>query len=312
MRKFFQIIVLTFLTASFVISAWGQKQRSKDEYFKEIGTLSNTKKPEDMEKAYELAKEFVVKFPKENNENAKKLKDFIKRYRENKFYVTLEAKKFAEAFVIGKEILAEEPDNTSITMNLAYGGFDALARSRDKSFGDEAIKFGKQTLELLEKGSFPSSFAPFQNKEDAIAWMYYVIGTFSSEKDLREAAINFYKATLYESKVKNTSQPYFIIAAYYEQLFDKMSKDLNAKVTAKTISDADYKTENEKINKIINQMLDGYARAYTLGTAEKHPEAPAWKDRLTQVYQYQKKTTAGLDSFITYVINTPLADPSTF
>lgn len=312
MKKLVLVAILSLLATSFVTSIFAQKPKSKDELFKEIGTLSTTKKPEDMEKAYQLAKEFIVRFPKETSENAKKLKDFVKRYRENSFYKAFEDKKFADFFTIGKEILTDEPENIVITMNLGYGGYDAVLKSKDKSFGEDAIKYCQKTLQLLEAGNLPSSFAPFTNKEEAIAWMYYVVGYFSAEKDMKEAAINFYKSTLYESSLKKTSQPYIAIAYHYENTYEKSSGDLKAKVTAKTISDADFKTETDKINAILDQMIDAYARAFKLGEVENHPAKDEWKKRLTQIYLFRKKPEAGLEAFITYIVSTPLKDPSGF
>lgn len=310
MKKLFQVSVVALLTFTFAFSSLAQKQKSKDDYFKEIATLSNTKKPEDLEKAYQLAKEFLVNYPKEKSDNANKLKNWVKDYRENKFYKSIEAKSYAEAFALGKEILTDEPENTSVTLHLTYGGFDSMATKKDKSFADDTIKYAKQTLDLLEKGSFPKTFSPFTSKDEAIAWMYYIIANFSQEKDVKEAAVNYYKATLYETQIKKSSQPYYVIAVYYEDAYQKASTDLKAK--SKNMSDAEFKTESEKVDKLIDQMLDAYARAYTLGVAEKNPSAPAWKQRLAQVYEFRKKTSAGLDAFITYVSSTPLADPSKF
>ena len=309
MKKVFQFAVFTLLFAVLAGSAVAQK-KSRDETFKEIATLSNTKKPEDSEKAYQLAKEFFAQNPKEKGDVVTKIKDWMKRYRENKFYAAIDAKNYAVAFPLGKEILADEPENTTATMLLAYAGFDALAQKQDKSYGDDALAYGKKSLELMEQGNIPSNFAPFLNKEDALAWMYYIIATFTSEKNLKEAAGNFYKATLYESPIKKTSQPYYVIAYYYESLYEKMSEALKAK--AKGLSDAEFKTETEKVDKVVDQMMDAYARAYTLGTAEKNPNVATWKDRLAQVYQYRKKTTAGLDAYITYIVSTPFVDPTGF
>lgn len=312
MKKLISVAVLTLLVTSIVTTAFAQKQKSKDEYLKEIATLSNTKKPEDLEKAYQLSKEFFVKYPKEDNENAKKLKGFIKRYRENAFFKSFEEKKYAEFYAIGKEILTEQPDNVEITMNMGYGGYDILLKTNEKTYAEDSLKYCKLTLELMEKGNVPTNFSPFTSKDEALAWMYYVIGHFSSEKDLKESAVNFYKATLYESTIKKSSQPYYVVAYYYEKVYEQAAGDLNAKVQAKTISDADYKTETEKVEKIIDRMMDAYARAYKLGEAEKNPAVTTWKQRLAQIYQYRKKTDAGLDSYITYIVSTPFADPGSF
>jgi hypothetical protein len=297
MKKILSVALLSLLAASFISTAWGQKPKTKEEYLKEISTLSNTKKPEDTEKAYQLSKEFVAAFPKENNDNAKKVKDFIKRARMGIFDQAFMDKKYEKLFTIGKEILTDEPENTSVAIVLGYSGYDAMVQG-NKSFTEDALKNAKLALELMEKGIVPPNFAPFTSKEEALAWLYYAIGYYSFEKDLKGSAISFYKSTLYESSLKKTSQPYAVIAEYYESIFESLSKA--------TSPDA------EKINKVADQMMDAYARAIKFGVTEKSPNLDRWKQRITQIYQYRKKTTAGLDPFMTYIVTTPFQDPSNY
>ncbi len=312
MKKMLSVAGLFILAALFVTPVLAQKQKSKDELFKEIVSLSNTKKPEDLEKAYQLSKEFLERFPKETNENSQKMRKFVKVYRENSFYKAYDEKKFADAFVIGKQILAEEPDNTAISMNLGYAGYDAILKNNDRSFGEDSIKYARLTLQLLESGKLPASFVPFSNKDETFAWMYYVIGFFSIDKDNKEAAVNFYKSTQYETAIKKTSQPYYIIAYYYEKLYEKMSAELNAKINAKTIDEAQINAEREKINGVLDQMTDAYARAYKFGEVEKNPNAADWKKRLSEVYLFQKKPEATINAYIDYTVTMPLKDPGAF
>ena len=234
------------------------------------------------------------------------------RYRENAFFDALEAKKFSDSFTIGKEILADQPENILVSMNLGYGGYGAVLKNNDRSFGEDAIKYSKQTLQLFEAGNLPAKFFPFTDKEESLAWMHYVVAYFSVQKDIKESAAYFYKSTLYESSIKKTSQPYLVIAEYYESLYEALSTDLNAKIKAKTIDDAQIKVANDKIDIILDQMVDAYCRAYKLGEVEKNPIKDEWKRRLTQVYLFRKKPEEALEAFINYVVTTPLKDPSLF
>ena len=309
MKKIFSIFVLLILSISISTSVFAQKPKSKDELFKEIATLSNTKKPEDTEKAYQLSKEFLTRFPKDKN--AEKLRPFVKEYRQFVLFANaLADKKYADFFTIGKEILTDEPENVAVTLGLGYGGYAALLNSNDKSFSEDALKYAQSSLQLMEKGIFPASFAPFNSKDDALAWMYYIIGNFAMEKDIKLAATSFYKATLYESAIKNSPQPYDGIAQYYEKRYETMSKDLNAK--AKTLSDAEFKAENDKVNVIIEQMMDAYARAYKIASAANSPTKDQYKTRLAAVYKFYKKTDAGFEPFLSYVVTTPFKDPANF
>lgn len=308
MKKIFSTVLLLLLMISVSNAIFAQKQKSRDELIKEIATLSNSQTAGDKEKAFELSKEFLTRFPKDKE--AAKVKGFVKNFQKFTFGNALGDKKYAEFFKIGKEILTEEPENADIALNLAYGGYAALLTNKDLSFGDDAVKYAQLTLQLMEKGIFPAEYTPFTSKDDALAWMYYIIGNFSLEKDNKLAASSFYKATLYESAIKKSPQPYDAIAQYYEKKYETMTKELNAK--AKTISDAEFKAETEKVNTVIEQMMDAYARAFKAAEAANHPNKDQWKSRLATVYKFHKKTDAGFDAYVTYVVTTPLKDPSTF
>jgi hypothetical protein len=312
MKRLLMAATTLCLTAFVAMNAFAQKQKSKDEYLKEISTLSKTKKPDDTEKAYQLSKEFVAKFPNEDSENARKLKDFIKRYRESSFFKSFEDKKYPEFFATGKEIMAEDPNNVEIAMNLGYGGYDVVSKINAKTYADDSLKYCKLTLQLMEKGIVPANFSPFKTKDEATAWMYYIIGFFSADKDLREAAINFYKSTLYESQVKSTSQPYYVIAIFYEKVYEKAANELNEKVKARAISDADLKTANEKVDTIIDRMMDAYARAIARGEVEKNPSVADWNNRLLVVYKFRRKSDAGFYTFVARVNNSQMPDPAGF
>ncbi len=304
-KLLFAVILLTF-----VFSAFGQKQKSKDDLYKEIGTLTNTKKPDDMAKAYPLAKEFLERFGKDDkDEHVKFIRTFVTRYREHQFDVALDAKKYAEAFALGKEILAVQPDNVDVNMNLAYSGYDAMSTKGDKTYLDESLGYAKKTIQMMEAGTMPARFAPFTDKDEASAFMYFVAGNLLLDKDKKEAAHYLYKAASFESKIKNNSAVYYLIATCYEDQYAKFAAEMQAKGDKK-ISDAEFEKESARVSEIIDRMLDAYARAVKRGETDKNPDAVAWKQRLTQIYKFTKKTENGLPEYINQVIATPMPDPS--
>lgn len=311
-----KIAFLFLLIAVCSAAAVAQKPKSKEDALKEIAALLATKKPEDTAKAYPLAKDFATRFAKDNKDGKDKavtqVKAFVEGYRENLFYAAADGNKYADAFAIGKEILAEHPDDVGVLINLAHAGYGSMGTNRDKTYADDTITYAQKAAQALEAGSVPKAFNPFRDKEEALAWMYFIPGFVQLDKDIRESAINIYKATTFNSPIKESSMPYYLISAYYEDAYGKLSTDLKAKVAAKTISDADFKTANDRVNKSIDLMMDAYARAYKKGEAEKNPNAAQWKDRLTQIYKFTKKTEEGLPEYIKYVITTPLPDPSKF
>ncbi|MFT3744205.1 MAG: hypothetical protein QM785_07915 [Pyrinomonadaceae bacterium] len=314
MRSLIHTALCLLLAAAFVSPGVAQKPKSKDEALKEIATLVGTKKPEDMATAYPLAKDFIVRFGKDNKDGKDKgvtqVKAFVEGYRESTFYASVDANKPAEAFAFGKEVLAEHPDDVLVMINLAHAGYNSLGPKRDKTYADETIGFAKKAAAALEGGATPKNFAPYKDKDEAQAWMYYIPGYILLDTDNKESAINIYKAMAFNSPIKESSLPYYFLATYYEDVYAKLSTDLKAK--GSKLSDAEFKAANDQVNKSIDLMLDAYIRAFKKGEVEKNPNAASWKDRLTQVYKFSKKTEEGLPEFIKFVSLSPMPDPAKF
>ncbi len=310
MKKFASIFCLLIMMAALTVSAIAQKTSSKDEMFGKIAKLSQTKKSEDKDKAYQMSKDYLAQFGKDNDEKATKIKEFVEKYRTSAINIKLDDGKTAEAFTLGKEILADEPENSYVTMNLAYGGYEAMTKKKDKSFAADSVKYAKKTLELFEAGKLPKTFQPFANQAEATALMYYVIGSFAVDNDTKQAAENFYKALQYDSKIKNTAYPYYYIAYNYEKMYEKGAKDFQAKHGNKTTEDDEYKKDNANLEKLLDRMLDSYARTVKIAQAENNPTASAWKQRYMEIYKFVKQGEAGADEYLNNISSKPMLDPN--
>ncbi|MBK7709007.1 MAG: hypothetical protein IPN69_11290 [Acidobacteria bacterium] len=307
MKKFYGFALTAILAASFAVSVAAQKPLSKDESFQQIAKLSNTKKPEDREKAYQMGKEFLTQFGKDADDKVKKIKAYVENYRLGEFNKAVDDVKMADALKYGKDILADEPENSYVTMNLGYCALDTLTNKQDRSFAAEGIAYSKQTIALFEAGKLPKDFKPFKDQAEVTALMYYAIGTFSVESDLKQAAQSFQKATTFESQVKSKSYPYYIIAFYYERLYEAAAADFQKKFAGKP-EDAAMKAERAAIDVLIDRMIDAYARTVKLAEAENNASLGVWKERLTQIYKFRKGDDKGLAGFIGAVLSTPMPE----
>jgi len=310
MKRFARAINLLLLMLVLTFSTFAQDNKPKDELFGKIAKLTQSKKPEDAEKAYQLGKDFVAKYGKDNDDKAKKIKDFVEKYRLAAFDKKLDEGKTAEGFALGKEILAQEPENSYVTMNLAYGGYDALLKTKDKTFGDESIKYAGQTLSLFEAGKLPKSFKPFKDQAEVTALMYYIIGNFLLDANLKEAAQNFYKSVQYEAQFKKNSYPYYVISFYYEKEYEKAAAAYQTKHGNKATEDPEMKADQVKLEKLIDRMLDAYARAIKLGEVEKNASTDIWKKRFAEIYKFRHQNETGMSEYLGKVSDTPLPDPS--
>lgn len=308
MKKHLSSLTLLFLTAVFTASSNAQAPKSKDESFKEIAALSNVKKTEEQAKAYELSKDFLARFGKEKDEKVNKIRTFNHNYRWGMFGKDIETNNYAGAFALGRDILADEPDDVAVLMNLAYAGYNAIISKNDKTYVDESIGYSKKTLQLMEAGTMPKLFVPFKDKNEAFAFIYFADGNLGLEKDPKGSIVSIYRSTTYDAPIKDDPAPYNMIAAYYEQTYAKMAADAKAKVAAKAISDAEVKAEIEKENKVMDVMMDAYVRALKRSSGDAAASAQI-RQRLTQIYKFRKKTEEGLPEYITYINTTPMPDP---
>jgi hypothetical protein len=308
MRLFSGIACLLFLSSLFTVSVFAQRVETEGELFAKISKLTQTKKADDEAKAYELGKVFLSKFGKNDDDEVKKVKEFMANYE-----VALVSKKFeegkpAEAFTFGKEVLTFNPDNAFLTMTLANGGYQAFVAKKDKTFGQDSIAFAKKTVQLFAENKLPKNFYPFADRDEATAMMYYVIGNFSVDSNLNEAASNFYKALQYNSKVKNNSFPYYIIAFNYEKEYEKAAKEYDTKYST-SAANAESRAAEARLERLLNNMQDAYARAIKLGEAENAPKVNEWKQRYAQVYNFVNGSDAGSAEFLANVLSKPMPAP---
>jgi hypothetical protein len=310
MKPLFRAAVFCVLAVALTVSSFAQNKESKDEQFNKIAKLTQSKKSEDQEKAYQMSKDFVAQFGKDNDDKVKKIKQFAANHRMGALVKAIDEVRMADAMKYGKEILAEEPENSSVTLNLAYGAFQANTQKNDKSFDADGINYAKQTLSLFEAGKLPKNFEPLKDQAEATALMYYAVGMFSLDKDMKEAARNFYKSTQFEAQFKNKAYPYYMVAAYYEKLYEAGAKDYQAKHGAKTAEDAAMKADQEKLNAVIERMLDAYARVVKAAEAENHANKNQWRARFTEIYKFRKGGDAGLNEYVASISNTPMPDPA--
>ena len=297
MKNLFSPAVFVMIAVLFITPAVAQKQKSKDDAFKEIAALTNTKKPEDLEKAYKLAREFVTRFAADKDDKVTHIKGFVGQYRLKLFLGAVDSKKYTEAFALGKEILSEEPENTEVLINLAYAGYNVRSEKGDKTHADDTVAYANKGAELIAAGKLPATFAPYKTQDEAMAWMYFISGFLGFEKDIKAAAFNAYKALQYESPIKTDPLPYFIVATFYEDQYAALS-------TAKG--------DQKKIDSAIDLMLDAYARTCKRSEITKHPSHEPWKTRYAQIYKFRKKTDVGLKEFTAMTDASPFPDPAKF
>jgi len=262
----------------------------------------------DQAKAYEAAKKYVACPSEGADENEMKrvtyLKTFIakfeKQVRKDQLPILVNKKDYAKAFETGKQVIADEPGYLPGYMWLSFGG----AVSGNASLTPDTITYAKKALEMIEAGTAPEKWEPFENKEDALAKLNYAIGSLSAPTSPDVAIPYLIKAASYNSKIKSTALTYAFLAESYEHgPYAKQSAEYQAKYKDQNET-PESKLALENINQIVDRAIDAYARAVALGSAD--PNKATWMSALTEWYKYRNKSADGLDKMIAEILQKPL------
>lgn len=282
-----------------------QKKMSRDEQFKEIAKLSNSKKSDDKEKAYAMGKAFVEEFGKETGPDVQKIKTYVINVSKAMLDDYVQKGETVPAYSVGEYILELEPQNVNVLMNLAWSGFQNLANKKDGSFNKDSIEYAEKSLAILNGVIPPAAYNPFTTRDDAIANMYYVQGYIMIGSDIKKAAMMFQKSIAPESKIKTSAFPYAVIANYYEVSYNKRVNEFKAKTG---LSQAQQDAEFTVLDTMLANMVDAYARTVKVAEAENNPEVGNWRSTYTTLYKFWKKSDAGSDKFLASVMSTPMPE----
>ena len=268
----------------------------------------------DTAKANELAKKWLA-CPEVAGEEAQAayLKNFVTLYekanRKNQVSDLVYNKKdYPKAFEVGKAVLADEPENLKVLIDLAYAGF-ASATAKNEAFTADAVNYAKKAMQLIEAGKAPDKWEPYLGKDDALAYLNNIIGQLTVQKNPSEALPNLIKVAQYESKLNKLPFTYATIAAAYEAgSYAKLSEEYKAKFGGKDET-PESKLALENINQVVDRMIDAYARAVALvGTdAAQQAAKKEWMDSLSTWYKYRhNQSDAGLNEMVAGILAKPL------
>lgn len=271
----------------------------------------------DQAKAFEDAKKYLACPAGQVTEAQQKIIDYLKKwstaYEEGMRKIRLpillyNEQKYAEAYALGKEILAAEPENLKVLVDLGTNGY-LLAPLKNPALTAEALGYARKALQLLESGKNLDDWQPLANRDVALAYLNYTVGTATLETEPANALKFLLKAAQFETPLKKSPYTYAYLAGAYETgPYAKQSEQY------KTIYSGKDETPESKlalanINQLVDRMIDAYARAVALaGTDAKFttPKA-AWQESLSTWYKYRNNNSdAGLTEFVAGILAKPL------
>jgi hypothetical protein len=289
-------------------------QENKDAWYAEFLKIYKT----DQAKAFELSKKYLACPPAgEVTEAQQKIIDFLKKWstaydagmKKIRFIQLLyNDKKYPEAYALGKEILAAEPENLMVIVHLGANGY-VVAPLKNQQLNTESLEHARKALQLLEAGKTLDDWQPLAGKDAALAYLNFTVGTLTLEKEPANALKYLIKAAQFETPLKKSPFAYAYIAAAYETgAYAKQSDEYKQKYSGKDET-PESKLALANINQLVERMIDGYARAVALAGNDQQyaTQKPVWVESLTTWYKYlHNNTTDGMNEFVASVVSKPL------
>jgi len=260
-------------------------------------------------RAYDVAQQFLA-CPSDASEEP--VKNYLKNYvalidkarrTPRVSELVYDKKDYAKAFELGKQVLADEPDNVKVLMDLSYAGYLA-ATSKVDTFSADSLVYAKKAIQLLQAGTVPDIWTPYTNKDEALSYLNNTIGVLTFPKNASEALPYFLKTGQLEGKLKKQSVTYVYIAeAYQGGPYEKMSAEYTRLYQGKDET-PESKLALENINQVVDRIIDAYARAVALAATEPANQSKQKvMDALTNLYKYRhNQSDVGLSDLIATVM----------
>lgn len=262
--------------------------------------------------AYQAARDYLQKYTKDKDQYTDYLTKWIAAYerdeRKRKLPGLINEKNFAEAYTTGARILADEPDNLRAQIDLGYAGYLA-ASAKNETYNTAALGYARKAIQAIEGGQAPADWAPFKGKDDTLAYLNYAVGFLILKTTPEQAIDSLWKAAQYQSEIKKTPSTYYFLAVAYESGPYKSLSTAYQKDFADKPETPASKAALEKLNVVMDRIIDAYARAIaTAGTDPKTEQSrKEWMGQMSTYYKFRNGgSDAGMNEFINGILQKPL------
>src|SRR5215813_562439 len=265
--------------------------------------------------AYQAAKDYMARYNKEDDQYTRYLKEWIKAYeteernrrvaaekadREQQLLGSFTQKDFAKAYGMAKQVLADNPEDLRVLIALGYGAFAASTESRNEAYNADAAKYADKAVQLIESGKTPatdapgqSPWAPFKSKEDVLGSLQFAMGYYALKPSPETAVPHFIKAAQVDEERRKVPATYYYLAASYQTGPYKKLSDEFSKRFANQPESPESKAALDNINKVVDKMIDAYARAVALAGNEPQQQTAKnqWMAQLTNFWKFRHENT---------------------
>jgi len=262
--------------------------------------------------AYPAARDYLAKYSKDKDQYVDYIQKWIVVYerdeRKRNLPGLINEKKFAEAYATGAKILADEPGYLRAQIDLGYAGYLA-ASSKNDSFNTTALDYARKAIQAIESGKQPTEWAPFKGKDDTLAYLNYAVGYLILKTEPDNSINSLLRAAQYDSEIKKTPSTYYFLAAAYESgPYKTLSTAYQEKYAGKPET-PESKAALEKLNTVMDRIVDAYARAIAAaGTDPKTEQSrKEWTAAMANYYKFRHDgSDVGMTEFINAALQKPL------
>ncbi len=327
MKKLIQILAFCAIVATFSLPALAQDTQSTtaaqegqndEEAKRKLYETFTANIKNNQQVAYEAGKEYLQKYSADDQYTAY-IKKWIAAYearaksaKREEVQQLINQKNFNQAFAVGKQVLADNPNDLLTLNRLALAGWIASAGNNNANNTD-AINYSKKAIQLIESGATFEEGKPIEKKGEVLAWLNYGLGFLTRKTAPAEAASYFVKAAQLEGEPKKDPQLYLLLAdAYKDSEYTKLAKDFAARFTtdeARATPEAQAATA--KLKQVADLIIDAYARAIAYATDPKFAQAKTeWMKELTAFYKYRNDgSEAGINELVSGILSKPILTP---
>jgi hypothetical protein len=230
------------------------------------------------------------------------------------------AKFGSDIFAGCQQFASQMPNNAyPVLVPIDYGFVMATSNPPVNNYNDQTITLAKQAIQKIESNSLGDvKWADYQykSKDDALAWMNYIIGTITfynlSGKEA-DAVPYFYKSLQYDSPdIKKKFQPYYALGFNYRTQYNKAVQDFQAKYANVTDPTEEFKRDLGIQKALMDRAIDAFARAYKAAADAKVSAAvlETRKKDLEQMYKIRfKDQPLNINEVVASTASKPLPDP---
>ena len=286
------------------------------------------------DEAIRIGKEIVEKF--NNDADNQEVIEFVKNdipkieepdricRRNNRYDRDYKEKNWNDFFLVSKEIIAEEGDTPlalDVILTLVSVGYDRASVDKIDTYNKDTLDYAKLAIQRIEAGQKSKTakwgvFVPFNNKENALCWMNYIIGwqMYYKLNQKKEALVYLYKSTQFGNEKKNDITIYVNIGAYYFEESVRLDGEYKTKRATNNNADND---ETKKLLALSRGMadraIDAFGRAYKLAVYPYSKQKKEFIDGLLKTINdlYTFRFKPEIDKYVNDLIAKPMPDPTT-